>query len=69
METLQRAVNSLRDCGFVNYFGMQRFGTRSVPTYVVGIAYLKGDFQRAVEWIMDHKEGGASDMLKVKVND
>ena len=27
---------SLRDVGFINYFGMQRFGTSTVPTYDIG---------------------------------
>ena len=29
-------IRSLRDNGFINYFGMQRFGTSSVPTYHIG---------------------------------
>lgn len=27
---------SLRDKGFINYFGMQRFGTSTIPTYTIG---------------------------------
>ena len=33
---IQEAMCSLRDAGFINYFGMQRFGTSTVPTYNVG---------------------------------
>ena len=33
---IQEAMCSLRDAGFINYFGMQRFGTSTVPTYDVG---------------------------------
>ena len=29
-------VQSLRQNGFVNYFGMQRFGSGSVPTFEIG---------------------------------
>ena len=33
---IQEKMTSLRDNGFINYFGMQRFGTSTVPTYHVG---------------------------------
>ena len=34
-ENLLKAVESLNAVGFINYFGMQRFGTSSIPTYQV----------------------------------
>ena len=34
-ENLLKAVESLNSVGFINYFGMQRFGTSSIPTYQV----------------------------------
>mmetsp|Transcript_6748 Transcript_6748/g.9727 ORF Transcript_6748/g.9727 Transcript_6748/m.9727 type:complete len:701 (-) Transcript_6748:124-2226(-) len=37
--------------GFINYFGMQRFG-KFHDTHEVGIAVLKGDFKQACEKIM-----------------
>ncbi|KAJ3160156.1 hypothetical protein HDU86_000992 [Geranomyces michiganensis] len=59
---IERAMCSLRDKGFVNYFGMQRFGTRSLPTYAVGIAYLNGMFKEAVDMIMEPKDGERADV-------
>jgi tRNA pseudouridine13 synthase len=35
-DCIERSLLSVRDMGFINYFGMQRFGTYSVPTYEVG---------------------------------
>lgn len=35
-EQILQAMSSLRDTGFLNYYGMQRFGTTAVPTYMVG---------------------------------
>lgn len=29
-------MHSLREIGFINYYGMQRFGTTAVPTYQIG---------------------------------
>ena len=31
-----KAVESLSEAGFVNYFGMQRFGISSIPTHHIG---------------------------------
>ena len=33
---IHEKMMSLRDKGFINYFGMQRFGTSTVPTFHVG---------------------------------
>ncbi|KAF5835235.1 hypothetical protein DUNSADRAFT_7723 [Dunaliella salina] len=49
--------------GFVNYFGLQRFGTAGTPTHKVGAALLQGHFGMAVDLIMgegfEDKDGGA----------
>ena len=31
------AIGSLCESGVINYFGMQRFGTSTVPTYQIGM--------------------------------
>ncbi|PVD25207.1 hypothetical protein C0Q70_15705 [Pomacea canaliculata] len=51
-EDLQRGLNSLKSKGFINYFGMQRFGTTSVPTYEIGRALLKGEWADAIDLIL-----------------
>ena len=33
---IDSAVTSLRESGVINYFGMQRFGTSTIPTYLIG---------------------------------
>lgn len=44
--------------GFLNYYGMQRFGQSKVcPTYCVGIAVLKNDWKEAIDLIMNPREG------------
>ena len=35
-EEVNIALCSLRDRGFINYFGMQRFGTSVIPTHEIG---------------------------------
>lgn len=49
---INKAMESLRDNGFINYFGMQRFGTTSIPTYHIGRAILNNDWEETVNLIM-----------------
>lgn len=51
-ETVDGAIRSLRDHGFVNYFGMQRFGTSEVPTHTVGKLVLANKYREAVDALL-----------------
>uniref|UniRef100_A0A6N2KU39 TRUD domain-containing protein n=1 Tax=Salix viminalis TaxID=40686 RepID=A0A6N2KU39_SALVM len=42
-DTIKAAADSLGRHGFINYFGLQRFGTGSVPTHLIGAALLRGE--------------------------
>ena len=42
------AVENMQVHGFINYYGLQRFGTYAVGTHDVGIKILQGDFEGAV---------------------
>ncbi|ORX91128.1 pseudouridine synthase, partial [Basidiobolus meristosporus CBS 931.73] len=57
MEMVDRELTALRDRGFINYFGMQRFGARAVPTHVVGKHLLLGNWEKAVDLILMPREG------------
>lgn len=41
----------------INYFGMQRFGTTAIPTHVIGSALLNSDWKKAVDLVLDPREG------------
>lgn len=53
---LEEGVKSLKENGFINYFGMQRFGTFSVSTHQIGQALLSGNWKHAVDLIMAEQE-------------
>ena len=53
--TLKSAAKCMKESGFINYFGMQRFG-KFHDTHLVGVAVLKGDFEMACDIIMRTKE-------------
>lgn len=50
------AVENLNRNGFLNYYGLQRFGTFSVQTDTIGMKMLQGDFEAAVKAILDFSQ-------------
>jgi len=42
-----------KEKGFINYFGLQRFGSLSTPTYEVGKAIFKSDWSKAIDLILE----------------
>ncbi|KAH9853549.1 tRNA pseudouridine synthase D [Lenzites betulinus] len=66
METLDRAMNTIKTKGFINYYGMQRFGTASIPTHSIGLALLKGDWHRAVSLILRNRPGEHPDVVAAR---
>ncbi|TFK43436.1 pseudouridine synthase [Crucibulum laeve] len=57
MDILDEAMNTIKTKGFINYYGMQRFGTASVPTHSIGLALLKSEWQKAVSMILQKRHG------------
>ena len=49
----QRLINDLEHKGFINYFGLQRFGTFTSRTDTTGMKILQEDFKGAVDLILD----------------
>eukprot|EP00047_Mylnosiga_fluctuans_P005870 m.243244 g.243244 ORF g.243244 m.243244 type:complete len:621 (-) comp14197_c0_seq1:211-2073(-) len=64
--TIDAALAGLRDHGFINYFGMQRFGTTSIGTHVVGRALLRGAWADAVSLILDPRPGEDDDITAAR---
>ncbi|KAF9116748.1 multisubstrate pseudouridine synthase 7 [Mortierella sp. AM989] len=64
--TLNRSMTSLRDKGFINYYGMQRFGTGSVGTHEIGAAMLRSEWEAAVNLIMKPRLGEGPDLEKAR---
>ncbi|KAL7272555.1 multisubstrate pseudouridine synthase 7 [Rhizina undulata] len=51
-ETVKTAVEAVKKSGFINYFGLQRFGSFSTGTWEVGVKLLNADWRGAVEKIL-----------------
>ncbi|SNX85697.1 related to PUS7 - Pseudouridine synthase [Melanopsichium pennsylvanicum] len=72
--SIHSSMATVRDRGFVNYFGMQRFGTGAIPTHHIGILILKSDFASAIDLLFTPRgassptadDGDSADLLKAK---
>uniref|UniRef100_A0A669BST7 Pseudouridylate synthase 7 homolog n=1 Tax=Oreochromis niloticus TaxID=8128 RepID=A0A669BST7_ORENI len=62
-EQVDQAMTSLKQTGFINYYGMQRFGTTAVPTHHVGRAILKNDWNEVMDLILKPRPGAEKEFL------
>ncbi|KAJ3391370.1 hypothetical protein HDU84_006115 [Entophlyctis sp. JEL0112] len=65
-DILEASLKSLQTNGFINYYGMQRFGTRSISTHQVGLAMLTGSWKTAVDLIMMPKGDERPDCIEAR---
>ncbi|KAL4370113.1 hypothetical protein S83_018222 [Arachis hypogaea] len=56
-DTIKASADALGRHGFINYFGLQRFGSGSVPTHLIGAALFRGEWELAVDMILDPRDG------------
>lgn len=56
-EIIDTNLEKMKQVGFVNYYGMQRFGTAAVSTHAVGLAILKGEWKEAVDLLLSRRPG------------
>lgn len=66
-EEIEKSLESLREFGFINYYGLQRFGNCvKIPTYMIGKVLLAADFKQACELILQEREGEPYYMQKMR---
>jgi tRNA pseudouridine13 synthase len=65
-DAIRCAVDSWAERGFINYFGLQRFGTKSIPTHEIGRAILQRDHERAVRLLLQPQEGDATKIREAR---
>ncbi|XP_021817485.1 multisubstrate pseudouridine synthase 7 isoform X2 [Prunus avium] len=56
-DTIKASAIALGKQGFINYFGLQRFGSGSVPTHLIGATLLRGEWKSTVSLFLDPREG------------
>lgn len=65
-EEMKVSMEALKSNGFINYFGMQRFGTGSLPTQLVGLKALQGKWEEAVTLILEEHSSDGADLAQAK---
>ncbi|XP_053664052.1 pseudouridylate synthase 7 homolog [Anopheles marshallii] len=66
-ETINDCMEEFRKKGFINYYGLQRFGNcASVPTYKIGIELLKGNWKEACDLILQPREDDHPYMVQMR---
>lgn len=53
---IEREMEFFQARGFINYFGLQRFGQSSIPSHVIGTALLRQDWPGAIALILDPRD-------------
>ena len=56
-DIVSTAIKHLSERGYINYYGLQRFGTFSTRTDTIGVKMLQGDFGGAIGAITDYSSG------------
>ncbi|KAK3997358.1 hypothetical protein QBC44DRAFT_93498 [Cladorrhinum sp. PSN332] len=51
-QAVECGLSYLKHHGYINYFGLQRFGTYSIGTHLLGLKLLQGDFEGFIDDIM-----------------
>ncbi|KAL1835965.1 hypothetical protein VTJ49DRAFT_5753 [Mycothermus thermophilus] len=67
MKMIQQSVKCglafLKNNGYINYFGLQRFGTYSIGTHLLGIKILKGDLEGFLDAVLHVDDSLLEDVL------
>jgi len=61
-DMIEAAALALKTSGFINYYGLQRFGSSSLPTHAVGRALLRGEWEEAIRCIMTASSNARSEI-------
>ncbi|KAL3129407.1 hypothetical protein CHM_2g1510 [Cryptosporidium hominis] len=56
LKMVDKLIGDIKSSGFINYFGLQRFGTSEIPTYKIGISLLKNEWKKAFYLILGFDE-------------
>lgn len=61
--------SQLRDCGFPNYYGLQRFGSRKIRTHTVGGFLLAQEWRKVVDILLSPEADKVNDETEDEVVD
>lgn len=65
-DVISSSLRTLQETGFINFFGMQRFGNSSVPTHAVGLQLLLCNWAEAANLILRERDGDSEEVLEAR---
>lgn len=65
-EYIIQRITSLQRSGFINYFGLQRFGSRDTLTHHIGIKLLNSQWDEAIELLMCPQPDDRQDIIEAR---
>jgi tRNA pseudouridine13 synthase len=65
-EVIESACEAMNQSGFINYFGLQRFGSGGTKSHISGLALFKQDWKLAVEMLFTPREGDKPEVMDLK---
>jgi tRNA pseudouridine13 synthase len=64
---VEERINSLKEIGMINYFGMQRFGSCGTKTHMIGLKLVKKKWKEVVEeLLLEHTPDDSVNKLKAE---
>jgi tRNA pseudouridine13 synthase len=66
-EEIDAHLDGIRTKGFVNFYGMQRFGTSTVPTHITGLFMLQSRWTEAVDSVLSLREGEHPECVRARL--
>jgi TruD family tRNA pseudouridine synthase len=65
---LQSRMPFVSSFGFINYYGLQRLGSSNVPSWWIGRAILKEEYNKAVQYILSVRLKEGDDVVQAKMS-
>ncbi|EFA78648.1 tRNA pseudouridine synthase D [Heterostelium album PN500] len=56
-QLVESSVEQFKKTGFINYYGLQRFGTGSVSTHQIGKSIIRGEWEEVIKLMLYPREG------------
>mmetsp|Transcript_7628 Transcript_7628/g.11309 ORF Transcript_7628/g.11309 Transcript_7628/m.11309 type:complete len:619 (-) Transcript_7628:49-1905(-) len=63
---VEAACLALKNSGFINYFGLQRFGKGGTGSHLIGREVIKGNWKEVVDMMFASREGERDDVTRAK---
>ena len=65
-ERVDQLISIFREISFINYYGMQRFGTQTISTHSIGMKLLRKDFIGATDLLLSPNSNDSESLISAK---